>query len=191
MIALEARDDEQLIERFLLGARDEAELAFAAIVERHRPAVMGFCRRVLLQREDAEDAVQATFIALARNAGRIRDRRVLASWLHGVALRVAIKIKARSARRREVHRQAGESPAPRRPEDIVTSDELRRIVHDEVHHLPEDYRIVVVYSYLEGRSNQQVARILGWPIGTVKGRLWRARGMLRERLCRRVGAGVD
>ena len=103
MNATPIRDDEQLIELFLVGAPDEAESAFEALVTRHRPAVMTVCRRVLDRIEDAEDAAQATFVALVRNAGRIRDRRVLGSWLYGVAYRVAIRMKDQSVRRREAH----------------------------------------------------------------------------------------
>jgi RNA polymerase sigma factor (sigma-70 family) len=180
MDAMPIRDDEQLIELFLVGAPDDAESAFEALVARHRPAVMAVCRRVLDRIEDAEDAAQATFGALVRNAARIRDRRLLASWLYGVAYRVAIRMKDQSVRRRAAHDRAGERASPRPAEDAAAL-ELRQIVHEEVHHLPEDYRTVVVYSYLEGKSNEEVARILNCPIGTVKGRLYRARGMLRER----------
>ena len=183
------RDDEQLIELFLVGAPDEAESAFEALVTRHRSAVMTVCRRVL-RIEDAEDAAQVTFVQLVRNAGRIRNRRVLGSWLCGVAYRVAIRMKEQSVRRRAAHNRAGERVRPRPAEDAAAF-EWRQILHDEVHHLPKDYRTLVVHSYLEGRTNQEVARILNCPIGTVKGRLWRARGMLRERLLSRVGRAVE
>ncbi len=189
MNATPIRDDEQLIELFLVGAPDEAESAFEALVTRHRPAVMTVCRRILDRIEDAEDAAQATFVALVRNAGRIRNRRVLGSWLCGVAYRVAIRMKHQSVRRRAAHNRAGGRVSPRRAEDAAAF-ELRQILHDEVHHLPEDYRTLVVHSYLEGKSNEEVARILNCPIGTVKGRLWRARGMLRERLLSRVDPAV-
>jgi RNA polymerase sigma factor (sigma-70 family) len=159
-------------------------------VTQHRPAVTTVCRRVLNRIEDAEDAAQMTFVALVRNAGRIRNRRVLGSWLCGVAHRVAIRMKDQSVRRRAVHNRAGERVSPRRAEDAAAF-ELRQILHDEVHHLPEDYRTLVVHSYLEGRSNKEVARILNRPIGTVKRRLWRARGLLRERLLRRVDPVVE
>jgi RNA polymerase sigma factor (sigma-70 family) len=184
------RDDEQLIELFLVGAPDEAESAFEALVTRHRPAVMRVCRRVLDRIEDAEDVAQATFVALVRNAGRIRDRRVLGSWLCGVAYRGAIRMKDQSLRRRAVHNRAGGRVSPRRAEDVADF-ELRQILHDEVHHLPEDYRTLVVHYYLEGKSSEEVARILNRPIGTVKGRLYRARGMLRLRLLSRVGRAVE
>jgi RNA polymerase sigma factor (sigma-70 family) len=185
------RDDEQLIELFLVGAPDQAESAFEEIVARHRQAVMTACRRILDRPEDAEDAAQATFVALLRSAEKIRDRRVLGSWLCGVAYRVAARMKAQSDRRRELHSRADERRPPERAEDAAAIGELRRILHDEVHHLPEDYRVLVVHSYLEGKSNVEVARIVNRPIGTVKGYLRRARGMLRERWLSRVGRAVE
>lgn len=178
--------DEQLIERFLVGAPGEADSAFEALVTRHRPAVMGVCRRVLTQHEDAEDAVQATFVALSRSARRIRNQRHLGAWLYAVAYRTATRMRARSARRQAIHSRAGQGSQPAAAEDAVAFREVRRIVREEVDHLPEDYRRIVVQSYVEGKTCAEVARDLGCPIGTVKGRLWRARGMLRERLIRRV-----
>ena len=185
------RDDEQLIELFLAGASDDAESAFETLVTRHWPAVITVCRRVLDRPEDAEDAAQATFATLVRNAGSIRDRRVLMSWLYGVAYRIATRMKAQSERRRELHSRAGGRVSPLRADDAAAFRELRQLVQDEVDQLPEDFRTLVVYSYLEGKSNEEVARSLGCPIGTVKGRLWRARAMLRERLSRRVGGAVE
>jgi RNA polymerase sigma factor (sigma-70 family) len=160
---------------------------------------MTICRRVLDRREDAEDAAQATFVALLRHAGRIRNRRMLGSWLYGVAYRIASRMKAQAARRREaslgessaLRGRADERVPPGRAEEAAMFGELRRILHDEVHRLPEDFRVLVEHSYLGGKSHEEVARSLGCPIGTVKGRLWRARGMLRERLSRRVGGAVE
>jgi RNA polymerase sigma factor (sigma-70 family) len=185
------RDDEQLIELFLVGAPDETESAFETLVTRHRPAVLTVCRRILDRPEDAEDAAQATFVALLRDAEKIRDRRVLGSWLCGVAYRVAARMRAQSDRRRELHRRADERRPPERAEDAAAIGELRQILHDEVDHLPEELRTLVVHSYLEGKSNEEVARMLDHPIGTVKGRLYRARGMLRVRLLRRMGRAVE
>jgi RNA polymerase sigma factor (sigma-70 family) len=185
------RDDEQLIELFLAGASHDAESAFETLVTRHRPAVMTVCQRVLDRPEDAEDAAQATFVAFIRNAGKIRNRRMLASWLYGAAYRIASRMRAQSERRRELHSGAGGRVSPIRADDAAAFRELRQLLQDEVDRLPEEFRTLVVYSYLEGKSNEEVARSLGCPIGTVKGRLWRARGMLRERLLRRVGGAVE
>jgi RNA polymerase sigma factor (sigma-70 family) len=130
-------------------------------------------------------------VVLLRHAAKIRDPRVLGSWLHGVAYRVAVRMKVQSNRRRELHSRADERRPPERAEDAAAFDELRQVLHDEVDQLPEDFRTLVVYSYLEGMSNEELARSLGCPIGTVKGRLWRAREMLRKRLSRRVGGSVE
>jgi RNA polymerase sigma factor (sigma-70 family) len=189
MNATPIRDDEQLIEWFLVGARDEAESAFETLVTRHRPAVMNVCRRVL-RIEDAEDAVQVTFVQFVQNAGRIRNRRVLGTWLRHVALRVAIRMKHQSVQRRAAYDRAGAEVSPKRAEDAAAF-ELRQILQDELQHLPEHYRILVLQTYFEGKSNEELARILNLPIGTIKGHLYRARGMLRVRLLSRLGRAVE
>ena len=81
--------DEQLLERFVTAHREVGELAFEALVDRHGPMVLRICRAVLPDEHDAEDAFQATFLVLAREAASIRSRSSVASWLHGVARRVA------------------------------------------------------------------------------------------------------
>src|SRR5712671_6777919 len=101
--------DRHLLERFV-GARDEA--AFTVLIERHGPIVLGVCRRALPNFHDAEDACQATFLVLARKAGSIRKKTSLSSWLHGVACRVAVKLKRDHARRTSRERGVA-APAPR------------------------------------------------------------------------------
>ena len=81
--------DGQLLERFTTGTGEAAELAFAALVERHGPMVLRVCQGVLREPHDAQDAFQATFLVLVYKAGSIRNRESVASWLHGVACRVA------------------------------------------------------------------------------------------------------
>ena len=81
--------DGQLLERFATRDGAAAELAFAALVERHGPMVLRVCRRVLADPHDAQDAFQATFLVLVRRAGAVRNRESVASWLYGVAARVA------------------------------------------------------------------------------------------------------
>jgi RNA polymerase sigma factor (sigma-70 family) len=167
-----------LLQHFL-SQRDES--AFAALVERHGPMVLGICRSVLRDAHDAEDVCQATFLVLARKASSIRRPASLASFLHGVAYRLALK--ARSAARRAPGRPP-DRPAPG-PMDELTWRELRQALHDELQALPERYRLPLVLCYLEGKTMADAGRLLRCPTGTVKGRLARARDLLRQRLRRR------
>jgi RNA polymerase sigma factor (sigma-70 family) len=176
--------DEELIEQFLSGTRDQTESAFEHMVRRHGPKVLRICRQVLDRCQDAEDAFQTTFLALARHAGSIRNRSALGSWLHGVAYRVAIRAATRIARHPWRPMTTEPEDSLDAPEVVASRNEARPILHAELDRLPEGDRTLLVRCYLEGRSNEEAARLLGCPIGTVKGRLWRARGLLRERLVR-------
>jgi RNA polymerase sigma factor (sigma-70 family) len=178
-----------LLEQYLTGSEVDSQEAFRALVVRHGPMVFGICRHVLNEQHEAEDAFQATFLVLAQKGGTIRNRTVLAGWLHEVAHRIAIKARLSAARRRTLERQAmAMSPSatePNRQSETAAWNELRPVLHAEVDRLPDKYRLPVILSYLEGKTNEEVAEILGWPVGTVKGRLSRARDLLRSRLMRR------
>jgi RNA polymerase sigma-70 factor (ECF subfamily) len=181
--------DEALLETFLRGEESESQEAFRALVIRHGPMVLGICHRVLQMHQDAEDVFQATFLVLARKAVTVRNRKVLAGWLSEVAHRLAVKARGHTFRRRNLERQAA-AMSPRmlvqnEAELNAVSNELRPILHAEVDRLPERYRVPVILSYLEGKTNEEVAELLQWPVGTVKGRLSRARDLLRTRLLRR------
>src|ERR1700719_52701 len=117
---LDDQSDRQLVQR-ALAARDQA--AFQAIVQRHGPMVYRVCWRVLLHTQDAEDAFQATFLVLAPTLRTVRQRASLASCLHGVARRVALKAKAQTAARR--HREHEVSRPDRALPDDVTWKQLR------------------------------------------------------------------
>lgn len=184
---LVAQGDARLLERFL-AAGDEG--AFEAIVARHGPMVLGVCRRVLDDPHDVEDAFQATFLVLVRRAKSIRDRDVLATWLHGVARRVAVRAKVNARRRQEREQAAaggmGVDAEDRRPGgDPLEAAEVRSAVDEEVARLPQRYRAPVVLCDLEGQSQEQAAAELRCPVGTVKSRLSRGRARLRDRLARR------
>jgi serpin B len=173
--------DGQLLERFALHS-DEA--AFEALVQRHGPMVWNVCRRVLANHADADDAFQATFLVLVRKAGSIARRESAASWLHGVAYRIALDARAAAARRRLHERQEAAMAATEPAADAVWAD-LRRVLDEELDRLPEKYRAPLVLCYLEGKTNDEAADLLGWTRGTVAGRLSRARDLLRGRLTRR------
>ncbi len=180
-------DDAELLGRFVDGGRGEsAEAAFAAMVERHGPMVLGVCRRVLGNRHEAEDAFQATFLILARKARWIARPEQLASWLHGVALRTARDARHRDDRRRARERKASlpaDAVAP--PDNSHARDELRAIVDEELARLPAAYRGPVILCELDGLSRRSAAVRLGISEGTLSSRLARARGLLRDRLARR------
>jgi RNA polymerase sigma factor (sigma-70 family) len=172
--------DGQLLERF---ARDKDEDAFAALLARHGPMVLGICQRVLRDTHEAEDAFQATFLVLARKAGGVRQQQALASWLCQVAYHVALAIRQRSARQQELARQAGAAKGETMAE--TASWELRQILDEELNRLPKKYHAPVVLCYLQGKTCAEAAEHLDWPAGTVKVRLMRARELLRARLERR------
>jgi len=176
--------DAQLLERFVAGRNDAGEMAFRALVERHGPMVLRVCQSVLGNRHDAEDAFQVTFLVLARKAGSIRKQRSLGSWLHGVAHHVALRAltaaRSRSARQTKVAKAAETAdPSPEPGED---QSDLAAALHQEITRLPAKYRAPIVLCYLQGMTHDQAASELGWPVGTVRGRLARARDSLRTRL---------
>jgi RNA polymerase sigma factor (sigma-70 family) len=181
-VAKSNRSDEQLIDQFLTGARDNAADAFEVLVKRHGPMVMGVCRQVLYRHQDAEDALQSTFMTLARKAGTIRDRKALAPWLYEVAYRIAIRMKARVSRLPEFTGTADRETLGGEPESAAAWKELALLLHAEVDRLPKTYRALVVHCYLEGETNREAARRFNCPVGTIKARLSRAREMLRSRL---------
>jgi RNA polymerase sigma factor (sigma-70 family) len=172
--------DAALLARFV---RQGDEAAFEALVHRHGPMVWSVCRRLLTRTEDAEDAFQAAFVVLLRRAGSIRDGSLLGNWLYGVAYRVAVRARARAALRAAREKQ-GMLTEPAATATETTTD-WRHLLHEEVFRLPEKYRLPIVLCYLNGQTNEEAAATLGWPVGTVKGRLSRARELLRDRLAKR------
>jgi RNA polymerase sigma factor (sigma-70 family) len=175
-------DESQLLDRFM-AERDE--LALEALVEWHGPMVLGVCRRWLADSHDVEDAFQATFLILVRKARALRDVHRLGPWLHGVAYRVAVRARADANRRRALE-QAGARPEcdadAHSPERLALRAEVRRVVDEEIACLPGSLRAAIVLCDLEGQSQQDAARILGWSEGSLRGRLARARRKLRDRL---------
>jgi RNA polymerase sigma factor (sigma-70 family) len=180
-----------LLERFV---RSHDESAFEALVARHGPMVLGVCRQLLRDPNDVDDAFQATFLVLIRKAATLRRCDLVGNWLYGVAFRVAKRARTQAARRmgrsgsvttieklsaaEGVHR-SGSSPT------TLIEPESGPWLHQEISHLPDKYRTPIVLCYLEGLTHDEAASRIGCPLGTVKGRLSRARDLLRRRLTRR------
>jgi RNA polymerase sigma factor (sigma-70 family) len=145
--------------------------------------VLGVCRQVLRHTHDADDAFQATFLVLVRKARSIRAGDSLAPWLYSVAFRTAQRARAIALRYRRGNEEQLPDPA-RAPENAYKLD-LRPLLHEELGRLPAKYRTPIVLCHLEGKTHQEAARLLRWPVGTVSGRLSRGRRLLRDRLQRR------
>ncbi len=172
--------DGQLLEAFLVHAD---ETAYAAIVRRHAAMVWGVCIRTLGHAQDAEDAFQATFLVLVKRANAIWPREMVGNWLHGVAYRTALKAKSLAMKRRAREKQVDEMPAQEVHDEKIWHD-LRPLLDRELNRLADKYRVPVVLCDLEGKSQREAARQLGWPEGTLTTRLTRARQMLAKRLTR-------
>jgi RNA polymerase sigma factor (sigma-70 family) len=188
--------DEQLLARFLAGRDESGEQAFQVLVTRHGPMVVSVCRKILDDPADVHDAFQAVFMVLANRAGSIRNRESIGSWLYGVAIRVASRVRAtrirRAIRDRRVN-QVAESLAAAdsdaRDESSAERNDSALVVHQELNRLPDKYRAPIVLCYLEGLTHDEAAAQLSWPVGTVRSRLSRGRDRLRDRLSRRGVTG--
>ena len=178
--ALGGCTDGQLLDVFL-SRREEA--AFEELVNRHGPMVWGVCRRILHRHHDVEDAFQATFLVLARKGDSIVPRERLANWLYGVAVQTALKARTLILKRGERERQVTTMPEPA-THRLNLADDLGPWLDQELSRLPEKYRAPIVLCDLEGESHQAAAGRLGWPVGTLSGRLSRARALLARRMNR-------
>jgi len=177
---LGAQTDRQLVEQLLVAHN---ETAFEALVRRHGPMVYRVCWRVLQHAQDAEDAFQATFLLLARQVRSIRKPESLASWLHGVAYRIALKARAqRTARARRAQRFVANRVSP---PDEVSWGEVRSVIDEELQSLPEKWRAPLILCYLEGKTQEEAAAQLGWSKSAFGRRVLEARDALGLRLVRR------
>jgi RNA polymerase sigma factor (sigma-70 family) len=181
--AVGTMSDAELLERFVSQHDETAEAAFEELVIRHGPMVLRVCTSLLCNAHDAEDAFQAVFLVLANRARSIRRSGSVASWLFGVAHRVAMRGKRGAARRRVLHNLVAEQT----PESYLPSENDLdwEILHREIHALPERLRQAIVLCYLQGLSYAEAAHRLGLSAVAIQGRLARARERLQRRLIRR------
>ncbi len=183
--------DARLLQRYV-DQRDEA--AFAALVARHGDMVLRVCRRILGDAHQAEDALQAIFLILARRAHSLQQPDALPAWLYGVARRVALKARRQATGKRFCPAlalractslvEALPDPHPD-PLTQLTARELLDILDNEIDRLPKAQRSAVILCCLEGHSREEAARILGWTFSSLKSHLQRGRQRLHDRLARR------
>ncbi len=178
--AMTLAPDGELLRSFLV---DHDSDAFAAIVKRHGPMVLGLCRQLTRDIHVADDAFQAVFLSLSRKAGAIRRPEALPAWLFGVAHRIALKARALRERRKTV--PPGEIAVEADPLDRMSARELIDALHTEMAGLPLNYRSALVLCTIEGKSIEDAARQLGSTPGAVRGSLQRGRDRLKDRLARR------
>jgi RNA polymerase sigma factor (sigma-70 family) len=177
----ESEDDSELLRRFAQAGDGDA---FAALMHRHGPMVLGLARRGVGDWQLAEDVFQATFLLLARKVHTIRRPESLSCWLHSITFRLARKARGSWLRRQEREAQAPTSTAPT-PLDELTAREWLTMLDDELRDLPETLRAPLILCCLEGLSQEEAARRLGCSPGAVRGRLERGRNRLRQRLEKR------
>ena len=175
-------NDERLLDRFLARRDEAAEDAFAELVHRHGPMVLGVCRRILHDPHEAEDAFQATFLVLARKSAAVVRREKVASWLYGVAVRTAREARRRAARRR-AREECVSKPILVEPPGDELPDELRdprRRAHPYARAATRTRRALRA----RGALSREAALRLGIPEGTLSSRLAQAKTRLRAGWCR-------
>ncbi|MFC1759172.1 RNA polymerase sigma factor [Planctomycetota bacterium] len=188
------RPDRELLTSYV---RDGDQPAFTQLVRRHAGLVMGVCRRTTRDSHHAEDAFQATFMVLAKNARKVRNPDALSSWLHGVAYRTSLRLNRKLNRKtmRQLSKNVNEEQmvVSGDPFEKLTNQFANQKTDEELHQLPEQLRTPMVLRYLSGKSNAEIADQLGLSVSAVEGRLKRAKSKLRARLMRHgisVGAVV-
>ncbi len=183
-LSVPADPDATLLTRWI-EQRDQQ--AFAALMARHGPMVLGVCRRLLGDMQEAEEVFQAVFLVLSRQASRLRQPESLPGFLHIVAVRLTRKLRRRQ--RMQTNRDLPEPIDPRpNPLDMLSGRELLALLDEEIARLSERYRLPLVLCLLQGRTAEEAARQLGWSLGSLRGRLTRGRERLRRQLMRR---GLD
>jgi len=188
-------NDLELVQRSRRGDR----AAFGDLVRRHQDKVMGVCWRMLRETSAAEDAAQEVFLRAWKAVGKFDGRSAFSTWLYRIAVNFCLTQRGKSARagresslddmtpgqQHEVVRQSAE-PNPR-PDAALDRKREARCVQGHVGHLPDDFRAALVLVHYQGLPYEEAAQVLGLPPGTVKSRVHRALGRLKEsfsRCCR-------
>ncbi len=183
MNAPDAENDGELLDAWVRQSDDHA---FAALVRRYAPLVQQACREVLSDRHAVDDAVQETFLALMRRAPGLHGDAPLAAWLRVTATSTARQLRRTNVRRlRREHVAASTVIAsettvaelPALPSGIATALDA----------LPPEQRTALILRYIEERSEEEAARIVGCPQRTLHNRVMAGLSKLRQRLRLRGG----
>lgn len=173
-----AAQDARLLERVLEGDHD----AFNQIMRSHEDRVFSVCFRIMGNREQALDAVQETFLTAFRKADQFKGKSALGTWIYRIAVNTCYDQLRKQKRRRADPIPDHLDPADPSAEDAMDSAALRPELQRAVESLPDEFRTAVVLADIEGLGLNQVADILGVPVGTVKSRVFRGRRLLADAL---------
>ena len=177
-------DDDKLIEECLAGRTD----AFGRLVVRYQDRLYNTLVHVLGSREEALDTAQEAFVHAFQKLDTFRGQSAFYSWLFRIAMNAAISRKRKERRTTAsidaAREQSGIEPvdahASAEPSHALDVSEKQALVKQALARLPDDYRQVLVLKEMEGLMYEEIAEVIGCPIGTVRSRIHRARQELRE-----------
>ena len=181
-----SRDDQELIQACLSGQTE----AFGELVSRYQNRLIHTLTSVLGSREDAQDVAQETLVRAFRKLGTFRGDSAFYSWLFRIAINSAITYQRKDRLPRPsldaLRERGGGDPGDPRP-DVQPShsleiEERQKLVRSALTRLPEEYRTALVLKEMEGLKYEEIADLVGCPVGTVRSRIHRARNELREKL---------
>lgn len=190
------------VARLVEAARAGDQAAFGTLVKAYQDRIYGYLSRMLSDPTEAEDVAQETFVRAYRSLGRFRGASSFHTWLYRIASNLAIDV-ARKRKRQDGAAYSLDAPIEvgddeygreiadesNAPEDISEQHEVQQIVRRAMGELPEKLRDVIVLYELQGESYEDIAESLDVPLGTVKSRLFNARGQLKEKLQDMVASG--
>jgi RNA polymerase sigma-70 factor, ECF subfamily len=180
-------------------AREGSYEAFEQLVGRHEGAIYNLAIRILRRPEDAEDAVQQTFLSVMESLDRFAGQSQFRTWLIRIATNHALKILRKRRGLPTVSMGIGEddtsglphpeviAPWRQQPEQLAQDHEIQQLIAEALDELDDKYRLVFLLRDVEGLSVDETAETLEIGVSNVKVRLLRARLMLRERLTRALG----
>lgn len=167
------------------AAQADARREFEERLAECGPLAFRVARGVLRNTADAEDVAQEALLRAYQSFDRLRDRNRFSGWLVRISFRLALD-RLRSAKRRErrdaLWSQPAHLPPPATAEDVAASNQFQGQLERALEELPEKLRLVLLLSAMDGYTIEEIARMIGVPLGTVKSRIFIARKKLAEKL---------